>query len=124
MFFIMSVLQGQKDIPYDKLTICSHCGSYGRLQVFMTYMYLSLFFIPVFKWNREYWVKTSCCGTVYALDPEIGRRIAAGEQIELLPEHMREVRPGSRGHFRHCRACGYETTDDSFEFCPKCGTRL
>ena len=47
MFFICGINQGQKEIPYNKLVICGSCGGYGRYQVFMTYMCLSLFFIPV-----------------------------------------------------------------------------
>ena len=33
----------------------------------------------------------SCCNTLYALDPVIGIRIARGEDIEILPEHLTEV---------------------------------
>ena len=50
--------------------------SYGRYQVFMTYMYFSFFFIPLFKWNRRFYVKMSCCGAVYELDPEKGKALA------------------------------------------------
>ena len=85
MFFIMGINQGRKELQNDQLVICEHCGSYGRYQVFMTYMCLSLFFIPCFKWNRQYYVRTTCCNTVYALDPEVGKRIARGEHVEYCP---------------------------------------
>lgn len=123
MFFIMGISQGRKDFSYDHMFICDRCGSYGRYQVFMTYMYFSFFFIPIFKWNKAYYVQTTCCGTVYALDPEIGRRIAAGENIEILPQHLTMVQPGHRGSYRKCSQCGYETQED-FEYCPKCGRRF
>jgi len=98
-------------------------GSYGRYQVFMTYMYLSLFFIPCFKWNKQYYVQSTCCNTVYSLDPEIGRRIARGENIEILPQHLTQVQAGYRSFSRRCTSCGFETQED-FEFCPKCGQRF
>ncbi len=123
MFFIMGISQGRKDFSYDHMFICDRCGSYGRYQVFMTYMYFSFFFIPIFKWNKAYYVQTTCCGTVYALDPEIGRRIAAGENIEILPQHLTMVQPGHRSSYRKCSQCGYETQED-FEYCPKCGRRF
>lgn len=123
MFFIMGINQGRKEFSYNQMVICSHCGSYGRYQVFMTYMYLSLFFIPCFKWNKKYYVQSTCCHTVYELDPEIGRQIARGENVEILPQHLTLVQPGYRGAFRKCSYCGYETQEE-FAYCPKCGRRL
>ncbi len=90
----------------------------------MTYTVLSLFFIPCFKWNRHYYVQMSCCNTLYELDPEMGKAIARGEQVEILPQHLTLVNQGSRGYgYRRCSYCGYETAED-FEFCPKCGNRF
>ena len=83
MFFICGIDSGQKELPFHQLEICGRCGSYGRYQVFMTYMCLSLFFIPVFRWNRRYYVRMSCCGAVYALNPEVGRRIAGEKTCGL-----------------------------------------
>lgn len=123
MFFIMGINQGRKDFAYDRVVICDRCGAYGRYQVFMTYMCFSLFFIPIFKWNKEYYVQSTCCGTVYGLDPKIGRRIATGENVEILPQHLTLIQPGYRGGVRRCSQCGYETWED-FEFCPKCGRRF
>ncbi len=120
---MMGITQGRKDFDYNRMIICSHCGSYGRYQVFMTYMCLSLFFIPCFKWNKQYFVQSTCCNTVYILDPEVGRRIAGGEDTEILPQHLTEVRPGYRSGVKKCSNCGYETQED-FEFCPKCGKRF
>ena len=85
---------------------------------------LSLFFIPCFKWNKHYYVQTSCCNTVYELDAEVGKRIAAGEDVEILPQHLRRMNQQGYGYsMKRCRNCGFSTTED-FEYCPKCGTRL
>lgn len=85
----------------------------------------------VFKWNRHYYVQTTCCNALYELDPEIGRRIARGEDVEILPQHLQRVNPQygygfenrSGNTIKRCSNCGYTTTED-FEFCPKCGRRL
>ena len=130
MFFIMGINQGRKDFQNDQLVICEHCGSYGRYQVFMTYMCLSLFFIPVLKWGKRYFVKMSCCGTVYELNCETGRQIARGSQPDIRPEELTLVQAGKReqwqtmsGRRRICGNCGYEAEED-FAYCPKCGNKL
>ncbi|MBR1629916.1 MAG: zinc ribbon domain-containing protein [Lachnospiraceae bacterium] len=124
MFFIMTITEGRKDIDFGKTVTCAVCGRYGQLKVFVLYTVLSLFFIPAFKWNRRYYVQTSCCGTTYELAPELGRKIAQGEDVEILPEHVRRV-SDDRWHsaYKRCSHCGFETFKD-YEYCPKCGTRL
>ena len=131
MIFIGGVSQGKKLLNYHgSVVICGSCGAYGRYQVIMTYMYFSFFFIPLFKWNRKYYVKMSCCGTVYELDPEVGKILARGGQVDIEQKDLTLVQEGNgrydngfgnRG--KKCPNCGYETQED-FEFCPKCGTRF
>ena len=87
MFFMMGINEGRKELNNHQMIVCNHCGAYGQYQVVMTYMVLSLFFIPCFKWNRQYFVQTTCCNTIYRLNPEIGKRIAKGENVEIRPEH-------------------------------------
>ena len=142
MFFIFGVNSGQKEIGSFGPVICGACGSYGRYQVYMTYMCLSLFFIPVLKWGRKYYAETSCCQSLYELDPQAGRRLSRGEQTEIRPEELTLIRRGSGGYgyggngsggswqgqtgwqrARYCPSCGYETEED-FEYCPKCGRKL
>ncbi len=123
MFFMMGITPGRKNFDFNQLIICDHCGSYGRYQVFMTYMCLSIFFIPCFKWDKKFYVQMSCCDTLYELDPEVGRAIARGESVQIQKEQLRVVQAGRKSRFRRCNNCGYETQED-FEFCPKCGNRF
>ena len=124
MFFMMGITDGRKDLNFTQTIICNICGRYGRYNVFMTYTVLSFFFIPCFKWNKHYYVQTSCCGTVYELDSEIGKAIARGEQVEIQPEHLSRINQSGYSYNRkHCSCCGYETSED-FEYCPKCGNRF
>ncbi|HIX51853.1 MAG TPA: zinc-ribbon domain-containing protein [Candidatus Lachnoclostridium stercoripullorum] len=99
MIFIGGIGQGQRELDYRRAALlCAICGGYGRYQVFMTYTYFSFFFIPLFKWNRRYYVKTTCCGSVYELDPEVGRAIARGEDAEIRQEHLRLLQRGGRSY--------------------------
>ena len=131
MFFICGINQEEKELGSFGPYICGACGSYGRYQVYITYMCLSLFFIPILKWSQRYYVRTSCCQSLYELDPEVGKQIQHGESVEIRPEDMTLIRRGNSGcrgwqnsPRRHvCPACGYETEED-FAYCPKCGTRM
>ena len=127
MFFIIGISDGQKNLNFTQVMICSLCGKYGRCEVFMTYTYLSLFFIPCFRWNRRYYVRMTCCNALYELDPEVGRRIARGEQVEIRESDLRLVSGGSarggRQTMRRCANCGFSTYEN-YEYCPHCGQRL
>ena len=103
-----------------------------RYQVYMTYMYFSFFFIPIFKWNRRFFVEMSCCGAVYELDPEVGKRLLRGEEVEITESDLTLRQDGngnpwtgSDASHRHkvCPSCGFET-DEDFSYCPQCGKPL
>jgi predicted amidophosphoribosyltransferase len=126
MFFIMGVSPRERMLSYNgELIICPECGKYGRYEVFMTCMCLSLFFIPTFKWGKQYFVKSNCCGTVYQLDQEIGNAIAKGNDVQIRPEHLTKISNGNAGYGdeKTCGYCGYKT-DEDFQYCPKCGRPL
>ena len=123
MFFIMGVSQGQKKLKFDQLIVCGRCGRYGHLEVYMVYSYLSLFFIPVLKWGRRYYVRTTCCNASVELDAELGRKIQRGE-ITSLPENIIPDSPAMlQSGRKRCASCGFETEED-YQFCPKCGREL
>ena len=122
MFFIMGITNGRKDFDHNQIMTCPICDAYGSFRVFMTYTVLSLFFIPTFKWGKRYFVETTCCNSIYELDPEVGKRIARGEDVQIRQEDLTRVM--NQGYsVKRCQNCGY-TTDEDFEFCPKCGTRF
>jgi len=75
VLFIMGINTGRKELYLSQEIQCPHCGQYGRYTVYMTYTVLSLFFIPVLKWNRRYYVTCSHCQTSWELDKETGKRI-------------------------------------------------
>ena len=126
MIFIGGISSGRKQIEYLKTVICARCGAYGRYEVFMTYMYFSFFFIPLLKWNRKYYVRMSCCGALYELTPEVGRRLSRGEDLEIQESDLTLLEDG-RGNpwnrTKKCANCGDETEED-FTYCPKCGNPL
>jgi hypothetical protein len=126
MFFICGINQGRKLFDYSKTVICGLCGGYGRYQVFMTYSYFSIFFIPIIKWDRRYYVQMSCCNTIYELNTEKGKQLSRKESIEITEQDLTILETGrrtSQWNQRSCANCGYATEED-FEYCPKCGQRF
>lgn len=118
MFFIMGISQKEKKLKFSELKICKCCGKYGRMEVFVTYTYLMLFFVPIIKWNKRYIVRMGCCGSTANLAPEIGKKIEQG-QLESLDEDKLNFEH-YENHAKYCSECGYTTMED-FQFCPKCG---
>jgi hypothetical protein len=124
MFFIIGIANGEKKLEFMQTDLCRGCGQFGQRELYMTYMYFCLFFIPIVKWNVRYYIKTSCCNTVYELDYGIGKRIRQGETVSITEEMLHRVSGGNpRSNTDKCCHCGYPAASD-FEYCPKCGTKL
>ncbi len=118
MFFIMGISQGEKKLDVNQTIVCRSCGKYGRIEAYMVYSYLSLFFIPVLKWNRRYFVKTSCCSTMVPISNELGEQLRRGEHTYIPEDIIPDTWQGQQ--IKHCARCGYET-EENFQYCPKCG---
>lgn len=121
MFFIMGITEGRKRFDQLFSIICPFCSNAGKAVVYMTYTCLSLFFIPVFKWNRQYYVEMECCGTLYMLNEEKGRQIASGKDVIITPSDLTPVNYGT--YEKRCPECG-SVVDRSFDYCPRCGKKL
>lgn len=121
MFFIMGSGQKQKQLAFDQTVICKCCGKYGHIQVFMVYSYLSFFFLPLFKWNRRYYVKMSCCGSTCEINSELGKEIERGHIRSLNMDSLSFQSQHTAG--KQCRNCGFYTEED-FDYCPKCGVKF
>ena len=123
MFFIMGINDGKKELNYDSggMNICKSCGAYSRYTVFVTYMCLSLFFIPTFKWGKKYYVKSSCCGSIFELNEAKGKAIVRGEDVRITDSDLTIFKKNNR--MKRCENCGFETMED-FDFCPKCGQQI
>lgn len=144
MIFIGGVSQGSRILQYADSLICKYCGSLAQCQVIMTYYYFSFFFIPLFKWNKRFYVRMACCEAVYELNPEVGKAIARGEQVQICSEDLKLAEDGKRRYTTYgqaagadgpqdgepdpdktlrCPICKYESPGN-FKYCPMCGQRL
>ena len=118
MFFILGAAPGQKKLAFSQLVGCPCCGRFGRVEIYVTYTVLSLFFLPVLKWGRRYFARMACCGAQCELPAELGR---AAERGSLQTRDVSSLHFGSAARTRRrCPACGFATEED-FSFCPQCG---
>lgn len=120
MFIMMGINSQSKELDFNQMVICDNCGSYGRYIVFMTCTVFSLFFIPLFKWNKQYYVKMSCCDSIYQLNPEVGKQIEHKENISIQQTDLTLLQKTNKSY---CPNCGYPLNNE-FDYCPKCGTKL
>lgn len=123
MFFIAGISTKEKKLEFNQTIICTQCGKYGRYEVIMEYMYLSLFFIPIIKWNKKFYVKSSCCSSVYLINKELGQRIVRGENVILSEQDLELIEKGQFYFIKKCSNCGFET-HENFQYCPKCASEL
>ncbi|MDO4465667.1 MAG: zinc ribbon domain-containing protein [Bacillota bacterium] len=121
MFIMMGINSQSKALDFHQMVVCESCGGYGRYMVFVTYTVFSLFFIPLFKWNKQYFVQMSCCDSVYQLDPDIGKQIERKENVQIKSDNLTLVKKSNKSY--NCPQCGY-ILNSEFEYCPKCGTKL
>lgn len=121
MFFIFGISTKEKELDFSQTTICPSCGAYGRLEAFMTYTFFSLFFIPLFKWNKKYYIRSTCCGGLYTIDDDLGKAMERGERSSIKES---DLNPVNTGHNRekYCPSCNFPM-EPGFEYCPKCGNK-
>lgn len=87
MFFIMGIYNKTREITYKgSMEICPDCGRYCSYNIYVEFMCLSLFFIPVAKWGKRYHAKASCCGKIHKLTKEQGKKAEKGEKITITKE--------------------------------------
>lgn len=121
MLFIAGVSQKEKSLDHTEPRICEACGAYGRHQLMVRYSQLSLFFIPVFTWGREYFVHAQCCGSIFALSKAAGQAIERGERAHITKDDLASVKSGIK-RSSHCQYCGMDLSPKD-NFCPNCGSK-
>ena len=70
MFFMLGTWPGRKDL-----------GIIDGYNVYMVYTSIVVFFIPVFKFGKQYYAEKG--GRTYQIDDETGKQIERGENVPL-----------------------------------------
>lgn len=121
MIFISSIRNKEKELDYSKMIICPNCSGYGRISCFFSYTALSIFLIPILKWNRKYFAKSSCCKTIFSLNYNIGKEIRRGNSMDISEEDLEILDRNTKINI--CENCN-NSLDKNFTYCPYCGGRM
>ena len=118
MFFfgIFGIQDKEKNLKEFSNIICS-CGMYSRMQLVERYYYFHFFFIPLFKWGREYYIEARCCGRVFKVPRNYIKEILESDTVDL--NRLIEVNTP----YRKCPHCG-EYVDSNYKYCPHCGRKF
>ncbi len=122
MFFIgiFGIEQANRAIGVHNNIICPACGHLTNLELFKSYTYLHVFFIPTFRWDVQYRARAACCGQWFAVEPETGRQFASGGQPDIQAGHLDPLGRRSPDGRQACVHCGADV-DANFRYCPHCG---
>lgn len=123
MFFIGGAGNGSKDLGRRTNQVCLGCGSRLGMQLIRTNGYIHLFFVPVFRYDIQYFLICPNCGKTYEISREDGRRLERQPDFALPPDHL--IPTGNRpiAQTRFCPSCGSETGPGD-RFCRRCGHPL
>jgi predicted amidophosphoribosyltransferase len=123
MFFIWisSIEQSQVPIGLYNNTICPCCGALTRFEILKSFSCLHLFFIPTFKFNVKYFVKTACCNKLYSLDKQIAEQYEKGLSPQIKLENLRKIEKNCS--YNICPQCNSRIETD-YIYCPYCGKEL
>lgn len=119
MFFvgIFGIQSKERSVKeYDNI-VCPDCNRLSRAELFESYTYFHFFFIPIFKWNKKYFVKLRCCGNVYIVDQQYISELKNSDDIDFTKLNKYQ-RAGNL-----CYNCG-KLSNPGFSYCPYCGEKL
>ncbi len=125
MFFIgiFGIESKEKEIKTFGGTVCPDCGKYTQAALTESYTYFHIFFIPAFRWNRRFFIKLRCCGSVYEAPENYVKQLKNAYTIDF--SLLKKARTGFGGYeefWAECHSCG-KSFDNSFAYCPYCGTK-
>ena len=118
MFFISIFGIQQKDriIKEFDNTICPDCGRLTRAELGESYTFFHFFFIPLFKWNKKYFVKLRCCGSIYMVESDYVNELINSTDIDF--DKLSKVQYSGN----LCPNCG-TFINPNFIYCPYCGQK-
>lgn len=120
MLLLFGQGEGDQDLELHQPITCPVCGKQAHLEAFFHYTSLNVYFIPAYKYQKEYYAVTTCCGSITPITEQQGKDIYWG-QIEALP--LETLALGKTSGFKACQHCGFDTMEP-YQYCPVCGKPL
>ncbi|CAI3564161.1 Conserved hypothetical protein [Clostridium neonatale] len=124
MFFIgiFGIENKSAEIKILNYLICERCKQIVNAKLIKKFDFFHFFFIPIFKWNVEYYVQCERCNAIYTISKEKGRAIENNEEVQMtywdLKDAFNDIYYNSK-----CLNCGREV-DRQYSYCPYCGEKI
>lgn len=128
MFFIgiFGIEDKQKEIRKLENLSCRDCNTTSSMILVKRYSFFHIFFLPLFRWNEQYYVICRECNRVYEIPKEKGKQAENGNESEITYWDLKLVEYEGFGSYRtienKCRNCG-RTIEPQFKYCPYCGEK-
>lgn len=126
MFFIgiFGVEEKEKEIKEFINTVCPCCGQLTRAVLIARYTYFHIFFIPTFRWNRQYFLRYRCCGGIYEVNADYFKNLKDASEIDIRKIKKKFCSSDAQNVYcQRCAGCGKEF-EKKFSFCPYCGRKV
>ena len=106
MFFIgiFGIDNKFKEIKVLNNFSCKNCNISNGASLVKYYTFFHFFFIPIFKWNEEYYVICNGCNSSFSIPKEKGKAIERGEDIEIS---YWDLKDNNINRFEY-ESCGYK----------------
>lgn len=124
MFFIgiFGIENKSTEIKILNNLSCERCKQIVNAKLIKKFDFFHFFFIPIFKWNVEYYVQCERCNAIYTIPKEKGRAIENNEEVQItywdLKDAFSDIYYNSK-----CLNCGREV-DRQYSYCPYCGEKI
>ena len=119
MFFIFGISQ-KEELVKEWTMLCEECGNQAKFRLFVRYSYFSLFFIPLIKWNKEFWVINSCCNDIYSISKDKGQDCMWYDDEVIRFKDLRLMNKKIQYRCKYCQS----KLDRLSRYCPECGREL
>lgn len=129
MFFIgvFGIENRDKEITELNNFSCPKCKTSSTARLIKNFDFFHFFFIPIFKWNENYYVVCGKCNSPYSVPKEKGKSIERGENISITYWDLQEInQDGYNDNYYQgniCRECG-SVVEKNFKYCPHCGRKI
>jgi uncharacterized C2H2 Zn-finger protein len=121
MFLAMGITSGAADLRVRKCSFFPCCGQNSTMAALTcTFEQVTLFFIPLFRFNKRYFISCTKCGSVYELEKDEGRRLEKDYYAEVNRDKIYAFRGSTAKICPNCRC----TVDPNARYCPNCGSKL
>lgn len=125
MFFIgiFGIENKDKEIKDIKNVLCNNCGSFTSYKLIKSYTFFHIFFIPLFKWNKKYFLISRCCNNVWEIPYDIGEKLEGEDSIPMNFDDYKNITKVDDNYKLICPICRNKM-QSNYIYCPFCGSKL